>query len=146
MRKLALVLLVVCITTVAPARPASASTATVHLDVDAATAVPLADCDVTVPVDANGIAVLDQALADGCIDSYESVTFAGIGEKVICINDICETPAETLNALTWIIYVDGSPSDLGVSDLRFPQHGSTLEFSYEPWVIHAPCWFGGICT
>lgn len=145
MRKLALFVLTVSIAFAVAARPAAAGTTTVHLDVDLATAVPLADCDVVVPVGANGIAVLDQAVADGCIDSYDTVTFAGFGEKVTCIDDVCETPEETLNALTWIVYTDGEQSDLGVSSMSFPTHGSTLGFSYEAWGVYAPCWVLGVC-
>jgi hypothetical protein len=144
MRKLALLVLAVCINLVVPARPAAAAT-TVHLDVNLAVAAPLASCDVGVPDGANGLAVLDAAVAAGCIDSYDSATFPGLGEKVTCIDDLCETPDATLNALTWVIYVDGRAADLGVSSLTFPAHGSRLAFSYEPWVIHAPCWFAGVC-
>ena len=145
MRKLALLVLTVCINLVVVARPAAADTVTVHLDVDLATAVPVADCDVVVTTGANGIDVLDQAVSDGCIDSYDSRPFAEFGEQVTCINGICQTPDETLNALTWIIYVDGAQSDLGVSSLSFPTHGTTLGFSYEAWAVYAPGWFVGIC-
>ncbi|MEA3077996.1 MAG: hypothetical protein QOF60_2904 [Actinomycetota bacterium] len=145
MRKLALLVLAVCINLVVPAHPAGATTTTVHLDVDLAIAAPLAGCDVNVPSGSNGLAVLDQAVTDGCIASYRTRTFAGLGEKVTCINDLCETPDETLNAVTWVVYVDGRASDLGVSSLNFPTHGTRLQFSFEPWAIHAPCWFGGVC-
>jgi hypothetical protein len=145
MRKLALLVLTVCINLVVVARPAAADTVTVHLDVDVATAVPMADCDVVVTSGANGLAVLDQAVADGCIDGYQTRTFTGLGEKVTCIDDVCETPDETLNALTWIVYVDGAQSELGVSSLSFPTHGTTLGFSYEAWPVYAPCWFVGVC-
>lgn len=150
MRKLALLVLAVCINLVA-ARPASATTTTVHLDIDLATSVPVADCDVVVDIGSNGLDVLDQAITDGCIVDYDTVTFTGFGEKVTCIEpnttagNICETPNETLNALTWLIYVDGEQSDLGVSSLSFPTHGTTLGFSYEAWPAYAPCWFAGIC-
>ncbi len=145
MRKLALLVLAASINLVVVARPAAATTTTVHLDVDVATAVPMADCDVVVPVGSDGIDVLQQAVTDGCIDSYDTVTFSGFGEKVTCIDDVCETPDETLNALTWIVYVDGAQSDLGVSSLSFPTHGTTLGFSYEAWPVYAPCWLFGVC-
>jgi len=152
MRKIALFVLTVSIAFAVAARPAAATTTTVHLDIDLATAVPLADCDVVVPTGADGIDVLDQAVTDGCIADYDSVPFAGLGEKVTCIkpagtpsHDVCETPDETLNALTWIVYTDGEQSDLGVSSLSFPTHGSTLGFSYEAWAVYAPCWVLGIC-
>ena len=147
MRKLALLVLAVCIDLVVPARPAAAAT-TVHLEVAVAAAVPIASCDVSVPDGANGLAVLDQAVTTGCIDDYDSVPFSGLGEKVTCITktvELCETSDETLNALTWIIYVDGELADLGVSSLSFPTHGTSLTFSYEPWAVHAPCWFAGVC-
>lgn len=152
MRKLALLVLAVSSTVLLAARPAAAAAVTVHLDVDLATAVPLADCDVVVDAGSNGIDVLDQAVADGCIAGYDTVTFAGFGEKVTCIEvsttvgNVCETPDETLNALTWIVYTDGEQSDLGISSLSFPTHGTTLGFSYEAWPVYAPCWLAGVCV
>lgn len=152
MRKLALLVLTLGITFVATARPASATTTTVHLDVDLGAAVPVVDCDVVVDIGSNGLDVLDQAVADGCIVDYDTVTFTGFGEKVTCIKpnatvgNICETSDDTLNALTWLVYVDGQQSDLGVSALSFPTHGTTLGFSYEAWAAYAPCWIGGVCV
>lgn len=127
--------------------PSAATNVTVHLDVDLVTVGPLADCDVSVPTGSDGFDVLDEAIDIDCIDDYD--TDPDFPDYVTCItvmdNDICETPDETLNAVTWIIYVDGELSDVGARDLSFPTDGDTLEFSYEPWPIHAPCWFFNVC-
>lgn len=147
MRRLAL-LLVPTLAVFGTTMPAAATPVVVHLDVDLALAAPLADCDVSVPAGSNGLAVLDAAVDVGCIDGY-TLKPGQFAPYVQCIEktvDLCETPDETLNAVTWIIYVDGSltPANFGVSELFFPPHHS-LELSYEPWAVHAPCWFFGIC-
>jgi len=118
-------------------------TVTVHLDVDLAfRTVAVGDCDVTVDAGSDGVAVLDQAVVDGCIDSYKSEHFPGFGAFVTCINDICQTPDETLNAVFWMVYLDGEASDVGISKMSFSEAGHVLGFSYEPW---APCFVGGVC-
>ncbi|HLG01591.1 MAG TPA: hypothetical protein VI916_14070 [Acidimicrobiia bacterium] len=127
----------------AVAWPAQAVDVTVHLDVDVVTAAPLADCDVSVPSGSSGLAVLDAAVANGCIESYETQTF-GFGKLVTCINDLCQTPDETLNAVNWTVFVDGHVAGEGVSDLRFPADGTTLGFSYGPWAIYGTCFILGV--
>lgn len=113
--------------------PAVAADTTVHVDVDVAEAVELGDCDLSVPSGSNGLAVLDGAVAAGCIESYETQTHPQFGAFVRCINDICAAPDETFNITYWALYVDGRYATLGVSALTFPDHGSTLGFNYETW-------------
>jgi hypothetical protein len=117
------------------ARPATATeTTTVHLDVDLAGTVEVADCDVTIDEDGNGLDVLDAAVDAECIESYETTSYEW-GEFVTCINDVCGAPDEALNATLWSIYVGGGLSDKGVSDLSFPEDGQAIQFSYETWLV-----------
>lgn len=64
-----------------------------HDDVDHA------GCALTVKRDsqgrANGFDVLDEAVARGCIDSYESVDFGVYGRFLTCIDDLCGQDAPT---------------------------------------------------
>lgn len=133
MRKFILTVAVAALATLGLALPAQGSTANVHLDVDLVGAVAIADCDLTVPDGSNGIALLDEALDTGCIDSYETRDFGALGDQVTCINDICQTPDETLNILFWGLYVNCSFSPVGVSFLSLSD-GDVVEFSYETWV------------
>ena len=144
MRKLALLVLAALAATAVIQAPPATATATIHLDVDYVLSVPIADCDVSVASGANGLDVLDAAVTSGCIDSYATEDF-GFGLYVTCINDICETPAETFNAVNWTVVVDGRVSEFGVSDLAFPADGSTLQFSFGPWAIFAPCFVSDVC-
>jgi len=140
MRKLA-VLAAVALATLGIAHPARATT-TVHLTVDlgAPGGVEEAECEVTVASNANGIDVLEAAIDDDCIDTYDTEPFSE-GEYVSCINDICEQP-EDFPVVSWLIYLeDGSFAPFGVEELSFPTDGDTLSFAYEAWPVHAPCFF-----
>jgi len=130
MRKLAVLMLPALAAVGIGVVPAAHATTTVHLDVSIATVVPQASCDVSVPDNANGVAVLDAAVASGCIDSYE-VREDGF---LTCINQLCGAPDEALNITYWAIYVDGAYASKGIRDLTFPTDGTTLGLSYETWV------------
>jgi len=132
MRRMILFLLPLAVWSVG-ALPAQASTTAVDFSVDLAGAAPIADCTVTVSTGANGLAVLDAAVADGCIDSYDTATFPGFGEYVTCINDICEAVVTF-----WALYVDDEFATKGVSSLSFPSDGSAMGLSYEQWVVPVP--------
>lgn len=128
--------------------PAHATDTSVHLDVDVDlfTVEEHADCDVTVPAESDGLDVLDEAVDQGCIDSYVPEDF-GFGKYIACIDDICEQPSayaidqpSPFPVVSWLIYLeDGSFAEVGVSELAFPTDGDTLSFSYEPWPVHAAC-------
>lgn len=145
MRKLA-ILVIALLPAAAFATPAKATDTVVHLDVDLLTVEEHADCDVTVPVGSNGLDVLNEAINDGCIDTYVAEDF-GFGEYVACIDDICEQPSaypvdepSPFPVVSWLIYLDdGGFAEVGVSELSFPTDGDTLSLSYEPWPVHAAC-------
>lgn len=108
----------------------AASTIDVHLDVDLIGAGEHADCDLTVVDGATGIDLLDEAVSDGCIDSYRTRDF-NFGEMVTCVDDICQTPDSTFNALFWAVYVNCGYAS-GVSSMSLSD-GDVVEFSYETW-------------
>lgn len=90
-------------------------------------------CAVTVPAGATAAAVLDQAQADGCIDSWSYDSFEGFGRFVTCIDGLCQLPAGTF----WAFYVDEQISDLGI-DSHHAAAGQTIEFVYADWFTPFP--------
>lgn len=114
----------------------AATTTTVHLHVDVAGAAPMADCDVTVPTGANGIAVLSAAKATGCIDGYTTRNHPQFGVQVTCIEQVCQAPDEALNLTYWGIYLGDDYASTGVSGLSFPRDGRDLGFRYETWATY----------
>lgn len=111
----------------------AASPIDVHLDVDLVGTVQHADCDLTVADGADGTDLLDEAVDDGCIDSYQTRDFGPpLGKQVTCIDGICQTPDETLNIVYWAIYVNCEYSPVGVSNMSLSD-GDVVEFSYETW-------------
>lgn len=113
---------------------AGGSTVTVHLLVDtvAGGPVPLAACDVTVPAGSNVEAVLDGALAQGCILQWScSALFSSPGNCFLDSIDFVSGPGIPT---WWSFLVDGSFAAQGVSQTT-AQHGSTYRFAYDQSVV-----------
>jgi hypothetical protein len=113
------------------AAPAHAdANVTVSLALSAGTYVPTgAACALSVPAGADGIAVLDAAVAAHCITSYDTQTFVGIGTYVSCIDSVC---ARTLtgNAGTyWEMTENGAATAYGVDGFTAGA-GDVLGFDY----------------
>lgn len=123
------------------AAPSDAATpVTVEFGLSAGTATPTgAACPVTVPEGANGLAVLDAAVAKRCIVSYKAETYS-FGAFISCINEVCGAPPEALWLTYWEMAVDGVCSTYGVSDFRAAE-GKQLTFSYTTWAKS----FAGVC-
>ncbi|MCA1834089.1 MAG: DUF4430 domain-containing protein [Actinomycetota bacterium] len=138
--------LVAVMATIGGTVPAHASNVSLTLRVspgDAASPVPIAQCPVSVPASADGIAVLDAATASHCISGYDTVTYAGYGTFVTCIDGICgqpnaQTPVDGL-ATFWHMFENKQSTSHGV-DAYTAASGDVLEFSYAPSVIcFIPC-------
>jgi hypothetical protein len=120
-----------------PAHAANVS-ATLHVDLvqyDAGATV--ADCQVSVPEEADGVAVLDAAKAAGCIDTYETTPTA-YGRYLNCINGIC---AQAVNPVPnsywgigtfWQMRENGDETGYGIDDFE-AQSGDELSFTYLTW-------------
>ncbi|MFN2614701.1 MAG: hypothetical protein ABR552_07805 [Actinomycetota bacterium] len=112
--------------------PAHASNVTVTLSVGAVKyGSTISDCALSVPAGADGVVVLDAAVAKGCISSYH-VQHYTFGNFVDCIDGVCGDPSPVF-ATYWGEYWDGSAASLGVDSFRAgTQHD--LGFSYVTWV------------
>jgi hypothetical protein len=101
--------------------------------------VPGALCPVTVAQDADGVVVLNAAKAAGCISSFSTSTFPGIGVFLDCISDVCgiEDPDEVY--WYWGIHLNIAPTTYGVDGYR-AKDADHLLFLYELF----PC-APGIC-
>ena len=110
----------------APAH-AGAGDATVHLDLNVFH-LDYKDCNVTVPVGSDGAAVLDAAVASGCISSWSGTTY-DFGTFVDCIDGICSAPPTY-----WAMSLNGVSTDYGISDYG-ATNGDVLGFDYVQWVV-----------
>ena len=122
--------LAIMVGTVAPARAANVS---VQLALGAGHYAPTgAACAVSVPSGADGVAVLDAAVAQKCIISYHTVQF-GSGTFVDCINEVCGDAATGFFLTYWALYWDGVAAPAGVDAFRAGTQGE-LGFSYVTWL------------
>jgi hypothetical protein len=114
------------------ASPGAPSRVTVSLKVGLSSAgAPLAACDVVVTEGAGALAVMDAAVAAGCIKSYQGYSntdaWGYTWTRVTCINDICEGSPGLFQRTYWIQRANGgsyffyqfSASDGAVLDLAF---------------------------
>lgn len=99
-----------------------------HSGGQAATACPL-----TVAENADGVAVLDAAVAAGCIGSYSTVTFGEFGRFLDCIDGVCAggDPAGA-GCWFWAMHENGLPTAYGVDGFRAAD-GDVLSFLLEPY-------------
>lgn len=113
--------------------PAHAAPVTVDFGLAAGAYAPTgAACQVSVPSGANGVVVLDAAVAKGCILSYDTTTFAGFGTFVRCVDEVCGEEASGFFLTYWKLYVNGRPATAGVDAFRATA-GSSLVLSYTTW-------------
>lgn len=138
MRRLA-VLLLPLVPLFAFVTPARAADVTVTLEAEIADVVPFSvsvNCDLEVDSGSDGIDVLNEAVDELCIESYDSVDFGGsLGEFVTCINRLCGQAVcvdGCQGGTFWAIYVNGTSSSVGVSNMSFTTD-ATLGFNYETW-------------
>lgn len=136
MRKLATVVLA-AMAAVGIAMPARADNVTVQFGLSAGTYVPTGGaCEVSVAKDADGVAVLDAAVANRCIVSYHKQQFGSMGYYIDCIDEVCGDSASGMYVTYWAMYEDGvAPQDHGVSGFRSAE-GKELTFAFTSW---APC-------
>lgn len=106
-------------------------TVTVHLVVDTFVGAPaLASCDVDVPAGADGAAVLDAAVANGCILEWTAGSYPGLGRYVTSIDHV----SEELGTY-WSFVVDGEYASYGI-DLYHAEQGSTIRFAYDQYATY----------
>lgn len=90
-----------------------------------------AECAVTVPAGSNGITVLQEAVAKGCISSYQTTTY-GNGNFVSCIDYVCGAVATY-----WAMRENGTYTSYGVDGFT-AEPGDVLWFAYEEFVTCYP--------
>ncbi len=111
--------------------PATATeSATVTLDVDL-NGTDYKVCHVAVAPGANGGAVLDAAVASGCLLEWNHDSFDGFGRYVTSIDYIASA-----FATYWALYEDGQYANVGIDGMSFAD-GDTLRLNYEQWVVAA---------
>lgn len=137
----ALALLLTTVTAVlGTASPAHADDVTVTLSATVADTVPwsvIPLCNLDVPSGSDGIVVLEEGVAEHCIASYDMVDFGGsLGEFVTCINELCGgcIDDDCTMGTFWAIYIDGTASSVGVSNMNFTDDAE-LAFNYETWGV-----------
>jgi hypothetical protein len=113
--------------------PAHATTVTVSFGLSAGTYAPTgAACPLAVTSGANGIAVLNAAVAAHCLVSYDTVTYPGFGTFVTCLDSVCGE-ALTGNAGTyWNMYENGVSTAYGVDGFT-AANGKELVFAYQAY-------------
>ena len=119
------------------ALPAHANDVTVTFGVSAGTYVPTsAACPLTVAAGANGVDVLEAAVAKGCITSYQTVAFE-FGTFVSCIDDVCgqtvAAPPVASAGTYWNMYENGVSTWYGVDGFS-AEDGDELAFAYTGWI------------
>jgi len=118
---------------------ASASGVPVRLEVSVGHHSPpgplYASCEVTVPAGADGLAVLDAAVASGCISSYETSEFAGFGRYVACIDAVCQV-ADGLVSF-WALFYEDAFAETGIEGFEAAA-GRQIELTYTT----LNCWVG----
>ncbi len=92
-----------------------------------------AACPVTVAEGSDGSSVLDAAVASGCLQSYDLVAFAGLGNFVNCIDSVCSGPdPNKAGCWFWGMFENGLLTEYGVDGFRAAE-GDVLSFAYVPW-------------
>lgn len=132
------VVLVAVVVAALGAPSAQAANVTVRLGVSAGTYAPTGElCALSIPADANGVAVLDAAVAAGCITSYETTT-SSFGTYLSCLNDVCGDTTSGLYLTYWSMYENGAYTDYGVDGFRAAD-GDELTFAYKEGVSWVAC-------
>ncbi|MDQ1712683.1 MAG: hypothetical protein QOE45_2133 [Frankiaceae bacterium] len=117
----------------------AATTVPVSFSLSAAAYAPTgAACGLTIDQGADGIAVLDAAVAAHCITSYAVVTFPGFGTFVSCIDEVCGTALTGTTGTYWNMYENGASTAYGV-DGFVADAGDDLGFAYRAYCFEAAC-------
>lgn len=134
--KLFALLAILAVAPLALAAPANAAeetvVATLVVDLVHPTLPDQRSCDVVVPAGSNVGDLLDAAVDQGCLSSWESSSFPGFGRYVTCIDGICEQVVTF-----WAFRVDGAFSNSGI-DATPVLAGSSYQFTYEQWPAPLP--------
>ena len=121
------------------ATPAHAADVTVQFSVTVGAYAPTgAACTLTVPAGADGLAVLNAAVARACITSYDTQTFPGFGTFVTCINNVCGQPGNGTIGTYWNMYENGVSTSYGVDGFT-SNAGDELAFAYRVFCFAAVC-------
>lgn len=89
--------------------------------------VAKAVCSVAVAEGADGVAVLDAAVAGGCIKSYKIEDF-GWGDYLACVDGVCEQPGTY-----WAMYENRVYTSYGIREF-YADPGDELWFNYEQYI------------
>lgn len=99
---------------------------------------PGVPCPVSVPAGADGAALLDAAVASGCILSWSAVEYS-FGSFVTCINDVCShdageyaAPAAGLEGTFWALSENLHLTSYGIDGVRADE-GDVVGFTYEDY-------------
>jgi imidazole glycerol phosphate synthase subunit HisF len=124
----------------ATAAPAHATpTVLVSFAVSAGTYAPTgAACPLVVDAGADGVAVLDAAVAAHCIVSYRAQTFPGFGTFVSCIDEVCGTALTGTTGTYWNMYENGASTAYGADGFSAAA-GDELGFAYQAYCFEALC-------
>lgn len=124
---------------VAAATPAQAANVTVTLSLSAARYAPTgAACTLSVPAGANGVTVLNAAVAKGCLVSYDTVTYPGFGTFVTCLDEVCGNATAGSVGTYWNMYDNGVSTGYGVDGFT-AANGDDLGFAYKVYCFAAVC-------
>lgn len=116
--------------------PAQAQDVTVKFGVSAGYWAPTgAICPVSVAPGADGVAVLNAALAKGCITSYDTVSFGG-KPFLSCLDGVCQ---QADGLVTFWAMFDSSPvpAEYGLAEFRADE-GDELVFAYTNFAVLTP--------
>jgi imidazole glycerol phosphate synthase subunit HisF len=122
------------------ASPAHAApTVVVSLAISAGTYAPTgAACSLVVEAGADGVAVLDAAVAAHCIVSYQAQTFPGFGTFVSCIDEVCGSALTGTTGTYWNMYENGVSTAYGADGFG-ADAGDELGFAYRAYCFEALC-------
>lgn len=96
--------------------------------------VKIKDCPVTVTHGADGIAVLEAAKTRGCIASYSTTSYPGVGTFVTCIDQVCGDGPSNQYLRYWAMRENCAYTSYGVDAFR-SDAGDELSFTFEAWPI-----------
>lgn len=135
MKSIALITTLLLALAASPTIAGSAST-TVTLEISLAdpSAPSVKTCDVAIATPTTGAAVLDAAVAQGCISSWEAQEYPGYGRYVTCIDGVC-----AVLGTYWGYLINDETACGGVDNTPYQacaelQNGDRIEFSYQQWL------------
>lgn len=96
-------------------------------------------CPVTVPATGNGVDMLNEAVANGCVASV-TIDPTAFGSYLRCVANVCEQALPS-NVADWFwgIHLFGVPTPFGLDDMPAVT-GLAYQFTYEPFpCVGFPC-------